>query len=482
MLSAHNEAILLEQLPVFILARIFDLLSTTDLLNVCVASKYFYLPAVIRLYRRIIITNELLVSYARQFLTDWDSNYGTAIVASSTSKLLEVIAENDKLALLVHSIIVTETESVPHMEEILLVTNVKELYYVCDLKLPQKLLNNVLKLTVPVRVPLIALKVTELRFCNLSHDANPDMYHMLALTMLENELYHNLRTLAFEITEDRNLRKLNQLNTETQRPVAGWIQFFAAFALLNTRLQITDLTLEGHVKDIGYRIAALLNEAIDLPQLHLLSLLCSELSHAHVPHYDNSSTLLENLTKHTCALAQLAICPTDDCLTCQVSAITNTLLSNLARQLEDLLVVFESPNLATADSVRMVIVEHQRNLKRLRFREKTTQGGLKSELYHQLDQQLMTDWEHGAYYTHRIRRDFFPTTTQFARRMMSDPFVRCLEANRAKIASVLTKDLVLQNAEKLPKLEEYELIDFTLSVKNMAFMVNGREIPFESRD
>lgn len=481
-LPIHRESISLEQLPVVTLARIFDLLSTGDLLNVCVASKYFYLPAVMKLYRRIVITNKLLASYARQFLTNWDANYGTAMVADKAPQFLEVIGHNEKLALLVHTIIVTETDPVPLLPEILLATNVKELYYVDDGHIPQKILNNMLKLTASIKVPLIAPLLTELRLCNFDTDSSPDNYRMLAVCMLENETYHNLHTLAFEITDDRNLRKLNRLNTDFERPVAGWVLFFAAFVQLGVKLQLSSLTLEGHVRDSGTQIASLLNEAVDLDYLTSLALLCSELSHAHVPHYDNSTTLLENLTKHTSSLTNLAISPSDDCLTCQVAAITHTLLTNIAGQLKNLLVVFESPNPATADSVKMAIVENQRNLVKLRFREKTTQGGLKSEIYHNLDPAVISDWEHGAYYNYRIRRDFFPTCSTFMEgpQITSDPFVKCVRENGTKIAKALMKDLVLRNAPaKMPRLIEYELIDFTLSVKDQAFLLNGMKVPHE---
>ena len=50
--------LILEQLPLVILELIFDHLQKHDLLQLCLVSRYFYLPAANRLYQTIRITGD----------------------------------------------------------------------------------------------------------------------------------------------------------------------------------------------------------------------------------------------------------------------------------------------------------------------------------------------------------------------------------------------------------------------------------------
>lgn len=484
-MPVHQEGVTLEQLPVMMLADIFDHLRTPDLLKVCIASKYFYLPAAIRLYQRIVITDHLLYSYARKFLNLWQHNYGTAVLVDQLAHLVQVLGENEKLALLVHTVIVTQSGEIPNFQDLLNAASVKELYYINDDQIPQRLLNNVISLTTSIRPKLIAPMLSELHICNPGDDTDSDNYRRLALCMLENSTHQNLRILAFENTEDRNLRSLNMLNNDTERPQAGWIQFFGAFAQQQVKLRVRKLILEGYVRDTGIKIAGLLHETIDLDTLDSLALLCTELSHAHASHFDSSSTLLENLTKHTTSLTELSISPTDDCLTCQTHAITNALRDNLRGKLESLLVVFESPNSETSENVKLAILQYQPNLLKLRFCDKTTQSRLRTEIYHVLNSQEISEWEHGAFYNYRIRKGFFPNSFTYIEGpyFMSDPFARCIKSKREQIARLLLKDLVVKNAlVMIPKLQVYELVDFVLNITEGAFLINDENVHFDLSD
>lgn len=481
-LPVHNERLSLEQLPVVILAAIFDLLKVGDLLNVCVASKYFYLPAVMRLYQRIVITNNYLRTYADKYLSRWLYNIGTSVPPGNVVKLADVVTRNDKLALLMHTLIVTEKCDIMLLREILTLASIIDLYYVGDGPLPQRLLHNVISLTTLIQEPFIAPLLTELHICKAGDDPHSDKYRRLALSMIDNDTFQNLRTLAFENTDDRNLNTLNQLNDDNERPLAGWILFFEVFAQRQTLLQVTNLILEGFVSSSGAQIAHLISQTVNMDNLNSLALLCTELSHAHALHYDNDTTLLENITKHTKYLRELSISPTDDCLTCQVNAIINTLKVNLHGQLRNLLVVFESPNASTSANVKLAILHNQSKLELLRYRDKTTQGGLKSEIYSLLSLRT-SELEHGTFYNYRIRKGFFPNSFTYMGDIpfLSDPLVTLIETMGPQIADVLNKDDLLSHVSMMPSLEFYELMDFPLCVKRQGFLVNGEVIPYGGR-
>lgn len=473
-LPVHEEGLSLEQLPVVILAAIFGHIKPPDLLNVCIASKYFYLPAVIQLYKRIVITNSILQNYADTFLTNWQLNIGTSVIAPNVAKLAAVLVNNEKLALLVQTIVVTERCDSLLLHQILGVTNVTNLYYLGEEPLPQNVLNNVRNLSTSIRSSLIAPMLTELHICSSGDDVNPEKYRYLALSMLDSNSYQNLRVLAFKNIEDRNLRMLNQMNDDDERPLAGWILFFGAFAERQTRLPVTNLILEGFVKNSGKDVAHLLYNSVEVENIHSLALLCTELSHAHSIHLGSNTTLLENLTKLTKNLSRLSISPTNDCLTCQVNAITATLKLNLPGQLLNLLVVFESPNTSISANVKLAILQSQSKLEMLRYSDKITLGGLKSEMY-QLLASRVSEWEHGSFYNYRIRKAFFPNTFSYVGDVpfLSDPLNLLIQTMGCKISEVLNKDLVLRNASKMPNLRLYMLMEFPLSTKGCGFYVNG---------
>lgn len=486
-LQVHSEGMSLEQLPVVLLALIFDRLQTDDLLQVCLASKYFYLPAAMRLYRRIVVTaDRLALVYAKQHLLNWNCNYGTAVWSGKLALLVQVLQENDKLADLVRSVTVTECDDAELVSQLLLCTHAHEFYYTQNIQFPSRFLANALKLTTLLQGPLIAPSLTELCVAYPTTGAERDAFKSLASCIVENRTYQNLRTLRFENAAERNLEAINRLNhlrfTESKSD-APWALFFDELAKSGVKLTLQSLALDGFLKDNGRNIAELLNQTIELRDLEALSLRCTELSHSHVAHFDLKSTLLENVVKYTSTLKLLAVYPTDDCLTCQLNAVIQVLKEHVPNQLFNLLLALESPTAIVAQSVKRAVLYNQNKLRNLRISDRATLNDESSELYQRLNEDQISEWEHGTYYEYRIKKSIFPDRLSwdfYQDDFVTDPLVSCIHTCKQEIANFLKQDVIYLNATALlPALHYYRVVDFTLNVKEGGFLVNGQTVHFE---
>lgn len=485
--SVHRDNISVEQLPIVILEHIFDHLQTSDLLRVCVASKYFYLPAANRLYLKIIITgDELALSYAKRQLSHWNRNYGTAIRPEKISALLDVVLDNDKLAEIIHSVTVSATEDIALLPKLLSCLRLKEFYYQKPMRLPTRLALNAHSLTVHLSDKLCAPYLRELKLCHENTNQDSQTYHSLATFMIRNNSYQNLRRLVFESNEDRDLRRINrhnQMTSELASSQASWIGFFAAFAENNIKLNLLALGLEGFLKDAGTDIVALLRRAVNVAELSTLQLHCKELSHAHASHNDDNRTLLEELTRHTPSLKNLEVRPSDNCLTCQTNSIVSALASNLPNQLEQLLLEFESPTMSVSQSIRLTILEKQQNLQRLRLVDRARLGEEQRMLYKNLSHEDISLWEHGSFYALTIKKALLPSLFEFVfdpMQFVTDPMLRCVEECKRQIAEFLDTDLIYTGAKvHLPKLREYSLSELTINMMENGICVNGQVIGME---
>lgn len=481
----------LEQLPLSVLIQIAEQLPTQALLALCVTCKYLYLPSAAYLYRKIIVTDDTMaLAYARDHLNEWGRACGTAVRTEKLERLVLLLERSCKLASLVRTVYLENgARQEKNLEAQAEKVGAKQRPQdVCDLlvrllactrptdvyvNLPEirVLLPNAVCLACPAPV-FLAAKSSHLAEICLCGDWPADPA-AVATALVDAPL----RTLAFRTVGARDLRRLNLLNT-SERTSPPWINILSAVA--PHRLQLQALELDGHVRDSA-SAAQTIASAVALEDLTSLLLRCTEQSPgAHVPH-EPQATLVYRLTRHTLSLSSLSLRPTDNCLACQEQSIVQTLEENLRGQLEHLVLFFESSGSIGAETVRRAVLASQPALKRLECRDPTTLGEARAHLYTVLDQDHISQWEHGSFYEQRIRRTFFPNdfgtpSPQF----VPDPLARCLEECAPAVAQYLARDTVY--GARPPRLVEYSVVDFTVAVQRNALIVNGRDIPLDVQE
>lgn len=478
----HPNNVSLEQLPITILNEIFSHLHHRTLLDVAVSSKYFYLPAAIELYRKIVLTdNQLGRHHAENSLSNWHANYGTSVY--SLDKLVEVVASNDKLAELVSIIVVSGGyfDNDEHLLQLIQKTHVKQFYFKGVLQLPSRLLGSVQRLLVRLPSSLIAPNLTKLEIHSRSLPSEVDTFRSLAMSLIDNGVYQNIDTLLFSQSEDRNISHLNLFNTLRNlnaKPLATWIAFIDVFQKKGAKMSLKHLALHGFLSDTGNLVADLLSKCIDMDILESLEIHCTEVSHQHSQHYDSNTTILKSLTKHTKALKRLALNPTYDCLSCQVDAIINALTKNLEQQLTTLLIVLESPNALSAHSVKEAILNHQHNLEFLKWNNRGVAPG-KVKLYRYLSQHESLSWEHNSFYELCIKEAFFPEyflPDIYQPQITVDQKLLQERQGLPLISEFMNDDHFFKSLHRLPKLTKYQVFDFTVVPSTKSLLVNGEEI------
>lgn len=484
-----RDSLSLEMLPVVLLEYIFDFLQTPHLLQICRLSKYFYLPAVNRLYKKLIITgDDLALNYAKSHLKNWNMNYGTAISPRNLPRLVGAIAPNIKLALLIRHVVVTCTNHTSHLARLLELTHVTTLYCTKPLSLPPHILGTIQDLLCALGGSIWGGQLRELRISHTNTVIDSKKYEDLAKALVASNTHASLRSLVLETADDeRDLRRLNMINqSRGLGNGASWPIFFRVLAGAGVKLNLATLGFDGHFEGAAVSLAELLCLAVELDHLHTLELRCTEVLHGHGQHSSLSTTILDELTQRTPLLRNLDVSPTDNCLTCQMASVSNTISKNLPNQLEQLLLVIESPIQASAESVRMLLIRHQPNLRKLKLVDRSSLAETRGALYQNLSLQDVSLWEHGCFYQYRIQKAFFPCSASMCSpeyeqaQFATDPMMDCIRNCRSCLAEFLRLDPIHSRArDAMPLLKQYTVVDFTINMQEHGVQFNGHTIAFD---
>lgn len=384
-----SEGVNLEMLPLVIITKIFTNLATSDLLNVCVSSRLLYVPAMMQLYKRILIINDeddQLYLFIKQMIDQLPSNFGTICKCKNMSKLSNVL-KNKKIGNQVRLIIFVNDKldfnNALNYEQLLRLTEqgnmLTEFINPCiTADIADKLeLNHVRSLTFALKP--CDLKRTQYNFPSLrsltvlyeNDPSNIKSMEQLALGLASSTVLDNLNELEFKELADMNLKALNEVN-ENLNKSSIWIHFFTVLQHHPKRYSLTKLVLDGAINSQGREIARVLNQRFDLTCLEELNLDIVEFSHLNEHHYENQNDLLINMASYCTKLKKLAITPTFNCLKCQLELTINT-LNNLRGKLISLDVKFETLNYSHTKRIYHTILASQGNLQQLILYDKSNE-------------------------------------------------------------------------------------------------------------
>ncbi|GEQ71273.1 hypothetical protein JCM33374_g4954 [Metschnikowia sp. JCM 33374] len=473
----------LESLPIVILESIFDYLQTPDLLQLCLVSRYFYLPAANRLYQKISITEDYLsIAYVRDQMRNWNRNFCTVITPANIPKLLAVVMQNEKLAAMVHSITITDTKKVSLVPNLIACLRLKSFHYAGLLDIPSIAASTIQEMT--CFLPSACVYVPNLYELKINHpNKKTDFaeYEKLALSMVESNSYQNLKKLVFEHMEEKNLHSLNLYNNERSdvSPQPAWTAFFNVFSQRKIKLNLMALGLDGFLRNAGESTAQLINSAVQLSELLTLELKYKELSHSGQAHRDDSTTFLESVTRYTSSLQYLSINPTDNCLTCQIEAIIQTLRENVPNQLKNLRIKIEPRTYGDTENIERTILTHQGNLVKLKFEDRSNSWHELGLVLFDLKTHQHTQWHDDIFYGEKSRKAFTSCILDIEepRPYVNEGKVESIKICREAILNFLKSNSVYQQASKyLPFLTEYCVLDLYINMREKGVFANGEII------
>ncbi|OBA17979.1 hypothetical protein METBIDRAFT_84919 [Metschnikowia bicuspidata var. bicuspidata NRRL YB-4993] len=241
----ESSVVCLEKLPLQILEMIFDLLETKYLLDIRTISRDLYWPATRVLYRFIIMVDEVDFDDIRVQESIWPYYHCTIMNVRQTVILVDVLKENKKLAAMVESIVVGNTDEVSLVPELLSYTSLKYFHYEGILQIPRKSLDNVR--TLACCVPSASIEkpnVTELKLYQPLIGTVPDFYAHASSSMTSLGSYRKLRKLSIAVTHWSNdsYFELEEMNTHS------WEYFISNFMRYH-ELQLDSLRIEGQFLD-----------------------------------------------------------------------------------------------------------------------------------------------------------------------------------------------------------------------------------------
>lgn len=484
----------LEGLPLMIQSKIFSYLDTADVLNMCLASKLVYFPAILQLYHRIIVWDDTeMIAEVRKYTTHLENNYGTLIHTTKLESLLMVLCGNRKLALEVKCLVVIgDLSSATLTEQSHSIGNI--LYYTLDnhlrlhdfifptLSFPSLAsLSNFSSIrSLSVSCGLYNEQITPLDLPNLTHlrvsyrNEKSNQISMATLaTSLQSSLSHVISLEFIETQEKEKLEILNSLNNLSLDQISvTWIYFFVSLQRNNIRLALESFAIDGNIGHQARDIVALLAETIDLSLLQDLQINIQEKSHIQTTHQEfidslnghaDPTSFLALLTLHTPSLEGLAINPTYNCLFCQHTSTLQTLQHIVPQQLVDLLVNFESPSLHYANEIMSAICNFQTRVANLRVHDKSRAINDQRMLRKCLQsQELMSLYEHALYYDTLIQNVLCQTTFISQLTSLSDNF--------------LVNDVMLQFIEESASAGLTEFLTYYLNFGFSPFISSGFEI------
>lgn len=329
-----------------LLIKIFQFLDTKDLLNICLVSRLFYLPAISVLYNHITVVDKTL-----RVLDALKDQLGTFAMYDNIDKLYNVL-ENKKINDLVMSMDILVDKPV-----ILDKINVRQLtciHPIKDLRLPR------------AQSLCIAISGYEwftplLRKLKILYDNNTSMTQ-LGYYLVKSDIVHQLTSLELCRKEEgmSDLNRMNRMNDVEE--CVSWVHLFRVLASHNCKMKLQKLAIDGFVTG---EVGMLFDQTIDNRHLTHLDYQVKQYSHLHQVHYENDNNVLSHLVHDQ--LTHLTVKPTHDCLKCQYKMMHNAMVDSL----QYLDVEFEF--LTTKDTLALVKRIEQLKLKHLRFYDRTNQ-------------------------------------------------------------------------------------------------------------
>lgn len=496
----------LESLPYSILLLIFVHSKTKDLLNLCLLSKYTYLPAAVQLYKKIVVIDSYeKYDFLRKYLQDVSLNLGTFVRVKNLEKLYQVIQASAKLCQIVKSIIyvnytIDDDIVINKLKKIMENVRLNELFIphvslhdISLLTYPQAF-DSIQRLGITTGVADFREAQTKLSLPLLSHlkiyyeGEENDKQMSLLLNLLGDSL-ENLQFLEFQkyVTSDfQPLQILNQANSmranETY-PLPVWVLFLRLFRQQTAKkLSLTGLGVDGYLGSHGVVVLELLHGTIDLESLRHLQLNITELTHGHSPHFHNAlhSTFLYSLSVHTPNLVKLAVNPTHDCLLCQRDCLMEVVCTRLANKLTTLVLNVELPDPESSLALNTKVAESQANLINFKIFDKSKVFHDKLSLYKVFDDifpELKNLYEHAEYYEADIRKKLFSNYFLYDIESISSSIVNeysVQELLTYRTNSIVIDDYmiaVIDKVKKHPKFNEFLLQYFadnklTVQIKN----------------
>lgn len=471
--AINTPLISVEQFPNWVLTEIFLYLQQADLVNVCVASKYFYLPAASMLYRKIVVILESQkIQIVSENFRNYGANFGTLVMWKDFPKLVQLIANSPKLAPLVHTVVSLTTGC--NVSLLLRLVSAAEVWSEDAVDTEEESWTATTTLLAPVVLRIVAPNLVHLQL--RVTDQDPKLFSELGLYLAESGIAANLRLLEMFATMVNYVRNLNLFNSP-DKMMAPWIAFFVAIADLGIQMLLRKLALSGYLGNKGTEVAALLANATDLRLLDALQLLCRELSHGNSQHEENHGTILEQMAHKTPLVTSLAVNPTFDCLVCQEEALARTLEEILPHQLLQLHVEFESRNAVEARAMKNVILTSQLKLRTLYYRDRSVVHRERASLVKYISDQNVLDLELAAYYAVLMDDVVLPSllgNLKFAR-PQPETAEKCLDGCRGDLWRYFEKDPIVEgSAANLPDLTEYQTLGIRLDLAKSAFVANGR--------
>lgn len=471
--AINTPLISVEQLPNWVLTEIFLYLQQADLANVCIASKYFYLPAASMLYRKIVV---ILESQKLQVVTEnfsnYGANYGTLVMWKDFPKLVQVITNSPKLAAFVHTVVSLSAGC--NVSPLLRLVSAAEVWSEDAVAIETESWAVTTTLLAPVMLRIVAPNLVHLQL--RVTDQDPLLFSELGQNMAKSGIAANLRLLEMFDTMVNYVRNLNLFNSP-DKLMAPWIAFFGAIADLGIQMLLRKLGLSGYLGNKGAEVVALLAKATDLWILESLQLLCRELSHGNSQHEENYGTILEQMMHNTPLVTHLAVSPTFDCLVCQEESLARTLEDVIPHQLHQLHIEFESRNAVEARAMKKVILASQLKLQMLYYRDRSVVHRERASLVKYISDQNVLDLELSAYYAVLMDDVMLPSllgNLKFAR-PQPDTAEKCLDGCSGDLWRYFEKDPIVAGASaNLPDLVEYQTSGIRFDLSRSAFVANGR--------
>lgn len=435
--TSHHMSI--EDLPHSLLLLVFSYLHTQDLLNICLLSKFTYLPAVIQLYKKILISFDNNDAHLpSKFLDKVSVNIGTVVRQNRLPILLRVLQSSEKLSSIVKSIVfiycheLMNRESVKLIDKILNEVSLSQLFSphfpLYDMRLKNINFGGIQRLGINIgnvndyeSLKSIDIKLPRLSHLKIYYDINNsnNSKSIVELAKTLNESLDTLTTLEFENHPENQLGHLQELNLVNKMKLGHsnnepvWAVFFSALSnIRSTKLRLTDLALDGFIADTGSKQSRLLNDTIDLSRIKSLQSKVTELTHANSSHFDGAimSNFLYNIASLTLNLTKLSIHTTHDCFLCQHQCNTFVITKLLLNKLKTLVITTETPDLVSANELNEAIYKFQVKLINLKINNRSIEWQNKQAFFKatgDISKSIKPLYEQSVFYEECISKDLF---------------------------------------------------------------------------
>lgn len=465
----------LETLPADVLEIIFQLVGKHEILDLCCVSKSCSYTASKLLYKKILFVNENDFGDLDDQEPFWPWFQCTVTRISLMESLVDTLRDNPKLAGMIESMNVADTNEIYLLPELLSYTRLK--YFHCSdiLQIPRKSLDSVYRLSCCVLSACVeAPRVTELKLFHPLNGVGSVHYKNLSSLMISLGSYLKLRKLCFEVTNWNDFSYLCVQSCET----LCWEYFFTFFN--NHKLQLSSLSIEGRFIDsFTVKRAANLMAGVNLAVLSTLELfLVGYDPNEHVDWLErtsyHSTQFLEVIAPELTGLTTLSMrfeVTIQENVEKDFETLTKILTRYFKNQLKLFGVTFRPRCLHSMKPLQKAVLQTQACLEKLQINSddmheliydsdfveaKDTREDLVSRIMHSI-----IDCEQ--------KPPFWPPW-----------YIKRVRGNISQITDMMREDLIFENAKhKLPLLDEYHRDGVLISVKREGAIVNGILIPFD---